>query len=367
MKKKILFFDFTLPYLLIDSDFPVGGAAVQLSNWISGFLQYGYKIGILVPKGSPESPNSEIQYVETYNLNYGIRKLRLLYYQIPNIYKAIKGFEPNYLYHGVPGITSFFLAIICRRLNIKFVLRISNDFLTDEQIKYRYNYIERKSLHFAIKLADSIICQNSYQYENLVNKYSKEKIHKLHNPYNLKNIKPIIVSRSNYVSWVGVFQYQKNLKLLLSIAISLPEVEFRIAGKSWEVIDKETKEALEGLKRLPNVKFVGYLGRKEVVDFISESRLLLNTSRYEGFTNTFLEAFSVGTPIVCPSNVDPDNIIQNYNLGIVSSENNGLKEAILNILNDREYSDYSKRIIKYLKDFHDINQLTYRLINFINR
>jgi len=69
------------------------------------------------------------------------------------------------------------------------------------------------------------------------------------------------------------------------------------------------------LKELPNVKFSGYIKRADMNNFLSEAYALLNTSHFEGFSNTFLEAWAVGTPVISTIYVNPDNIINEKSLG----------------------------------------------------
>ncbi len=71
------------------------------------------------------------------------------------------------------------------------------------------------------------------------------------------------------------------------------------------------------LTKLQNVEFVGLIPHDEVTSFLTEAYCLLNTSLFEGFSNTFLEAFSVGTPVVTLG-VNPDFILTIYDLGFVN-------------------------------------------------
>lgn len=73
----------------------------------------------------------------------------------------------------------------------------------------------------------------------------------------------------------------------------------------------------------------------KVLSFLSKSHLLLNTSYYEGFYNTFLESLSVKTPIVTTQAVDPNNFIQKNNLGFICMEHS-------------DFANYSKKIYKFL-------------------
>jgi glycosyltransferase involved in cell wall biosynthesis len=110
---------------------------------------------------------------------------------------------------------------------------------------------------------------------------------------------------------------EKGLKRLYEVASLLRKEQFVIAGKESTNYDPETKQYVEKLKQLPNVKFCGYLSRTQVLPYLAKARFLLNTSVYEGFSNTFLESLQVGTPVITGAHVNPDSIISNNNLGII--------------------------------------------------
>ena len=120
MVKKILFYDIKYPDLQQNSDIPVGGATVQLHSWIKGFSSVGWKIGVLVPQKTKKSLDSKVQFIETFDLNFGIPKIRYFFYKIPKLFFAIKRYKPDYLYHGLPGPESMLLLLICKILRIKF-------------------------------------------------------------------------------------------------------------------------------------------------------------------------------------------------------------------------------------------------------
>jgi len=119
-------------------------------------------------------------------------------------------------------------------------------------------------------------------------------------------------------------------------------------------LDEETITALSNLKKLKNVNFIGYLKREQVLDFFAKAIGLLATSYYEGFSNTFLEAFVSGTPVVAPLRIDPDHIISRNKLGLTSDSDEDLHKLIIQ-LNEMEVARYEvlvKRCRSYVLTHH---------------
>lgn len=152
-------------------------------------------------------------------------------------------------------------------------------------------------------------------------KYPGKSAIKISNPLYVANQETVEeVDTRRYIAWLGIYRYPKNLKLLFQIASLLKNEQFLIAGKESSNCDEETSVYLQKLKQLPNVKFTGFLQRADILPFLANVRFLLNTSRFEGFSNTFLEALAVGTPILSSVHVNPDSIISKNNLGIIYND-----------------------------------------------
>jgi glycosyltransferase involved in cell wall biosynthesis len=171
------------------------------------------------------------------------------------------------------------------------------------------------------------------------------------------------------VAWLGNFRKPKNLPLLLDVARRLPDIEFRIGGMPSPDMDDETRNAVDALKRLPNTRFVGYIKRTDVVPFLSEAVVLLNTSHYEGFSNTFLEAFAAGTPVVAPRRVDPDLIITQRGLGCATDQDGALAECIEPIwrLDRAGYDALSRKCRAYVEAEHSPQNKARELIAILSR
>jgi len=215
---------------------------------------------------------------------------------------------------------------------------------------------------FHLRLSNLILCQNIYQFENIKRSYRKVNVEIIYNPYRYSRINSFQQHRS-YIAWVGIFQYQKNLPELVRVAKDLPHLSFRVAGACSSSIDEETRCAFYELKKLKNVKLVGLIARDEVNQFLSNAICLLNTSRYEGFSNTFLESFSAHTPVVTRKVIDPDGIIQRYSLGLVVNEYSELSNAITELTSNKIYQ--SDNYEKYLLLHHNPEMLAHRLLKIL--
>jgi len=121
-----------------------------------------------------------------------------------------------------------------------------------------------------------------------------------------------------------------------------------------KLADAVTLAAFETLKTLPNVDYVGYTKRTEVPTFLHNASALLNTSHYEGFSNTFLESLAVGTPIITSVGVDPDNIVIDNNLGHVVDGADAYVKAINTIIDGASNSndELASRCRQFVNDHH---------------
>lgn len=365
---RFMFYDDKLINILLQEEKPSGGAAVQAYGWVRGLLEEGQDIHIITNKnqGGALKPECEdLSLVPLYDKQKGIRWFRWLYYRLPYIYSKIKETKPDYLYQGVPGWTSFLIGVICYLLGIKYIMRVSNDYLLDDRFYKNYSKTHRFFQKLGFRLSYCILCQNEYQYGIIKKEYPGKKAIKIANPFFVKSTGALTSFESkHYIAWLGLYQYQKNLKLLYEIATNLKEEHFLVAGKESSKCDEETISYLKKLEQLPNVHFAGFLQREEVLPFLSQAKYLLNTSHYEGFSNTFLEAMSVGTPIISSERVNPDSIISDYDLGIIYKNADDLQRQLSSVT-PGAYAHMSESVRSYILEKHEYRSLARRLLLFL--
>lgn len=365
---RFLFYDDKIMNILVKKERPSGGAAVQSYGWIRGLLAAGEEIHVLTHAPEREDIKEEcqdIRVVPLYNMQKGIRCVRWLYYRMPYLYKAIRRNKPDYFYESVPCWKSFVFGIICWSLGIKYILRISNDCLVDDRVSKSRSRLQLFFQRLGMKLSYCILCQNNYQFNIISRTFPGKRIFKISNPVYLHppSVCAPLFPR-NYIAWLGIFQYQKNLPLLYEIASLLSHEHFAVAGKEHPDCDDETSYFIRKLRELPNVHFLGFLNREEVLPFLAKAKFLLNTSHYEGFSNTFLEAMSVATPIITSQNVNPDNIISDNKLGLIFRDAEDLRQQISNI-DPESYRYMSASAAEYVRE-HDYRVLSKRLLGMLS-
>ena len=368
---KLLFLDFDIPYLLKDTDYPIGGACVRQYALAKGIIELGHHVGILSWKGAKEFVGKDVgfDWVETFPLHGGIRKLRWFYKRFPSLIRAVKKYNPDYLLQKCSGSYTGVLAFISDLLKIPFVYMASNDVDADGRYRKNLNLIEQITCKYGLKRAKAIFSQNSYQYREFKKRFPQKNIFKIYNPYFLTEDLPEIKDRAKrkYIAWIGIYQYQKNLPALYKIVKKLPDFEFKIAGKERKNLDKDTKSVLVRLRKCENGKFVGYLRRTEIIPFLSSALALINTSHYEGFSNVFLESFASGTPVITTSRVDPDDIIANNKLGLVAKDYCEIPKLIISLKNSKDYNSMAHRCRDYVMKNHDPKVIAKKFIDSLKK
>jgi glycosyltransferase involved in cell wall biosynthesis len=121
------------------------------------------------------------------------------------------------------------------------------------------------------------------------------------------------------ILWVGSFIDAKDPLALLAVVESLPEVPFWMVGTDRGIRGRSLAAAVrERAAHLTNLELITPRPRGEILKLYERAIAVVNTSRYEGFPNTFLEAWARGKPAVS-LRVDPDGVIGRYGLGVAAN------------------------------------------------
>lgn len=135
-----------------------------------------------------------------------------------------------------------------------------------------------------------------------------------------------------FVFWAGMVKRLKAIDLVLAAFARLrrarPELELVVAG----MMKTEDLEIAAGL-RAEGVRYVGPLGRNEVLALMAAAELTVNLSRNEGMPRSSLEALALGGRVALPPEVPefarfcPEHVVTAQDPAVVAAELERLLEA----------------------------------------
>ncbi|MBI3511409.1 MAG: glycosyltransferase family 4 protein [Bacteroidetes bacterium] len=242
----------------------------------------------------------------------------------------------------------------------KFILRIASDMDLggknfDQKETEEWNRISLEQLKNIVICSNHIFVQNRSQLEMLERFSAKGEV--LYNPVDLEHHADNKIEKKYDALWVGKSSGVKRPELMLEIARIMKSNSFCM------VCNRLDAEMHDRLKQSvpPNVNWLNTVPADQIESLFASSKLLINTSSFEGFPNTFLQAAKYGVPVIS-MNVDPEGMLSKHHAGIVAGDS--LEKVIgetENILQQEEiYQRMSAAAKNYVTQFHDKKKIMER-------
>lgn len=206
---------------------------------------------------------------------------------------------------------------------------------------------------WGLSLSDIIFVQHQQQFAGLRPLLQEKAVILRSMVRQMANTKPH-AERDPYVVWTAVLRQPKRPDVLISLARQLPHIHFIVCGglTTHRCPPGYGEQMVSEMHATPNIEYLGQVAPDKSLQIIANSSVLLSTSDEEGFPNTFLEAWSSGTPVVS-INIDPDNIITHTKLGRVSHSIEQTLVDLQFLLDSPRYrDDIAARARNYVADNH---------------
>lgn len=350
-----------------------GGAELQISLLAKSLAMKGDEVVIIDPFAESSFRTSDgIQVLNVPNWNKGIRGLRFFIYKIPSLFKLFKEQNADYYYVRMRYYLYLIPFLISKRTRAKFILSIACDLdVLSIYKKYKYEYKGNIGLFkfltlslpndlvfkYLLNNADIVVFQHKEQQE-LAGKLSNKSF-VFPNIIDLKNF-PLFENRSGlYYIYVGSLTLLKGSDIFLNLVNKLPNIPIVIVGQPR---DQKSALIFEELKKYPNVVLKGWLNHQDTIQLIAKAKALINTSHYEGFPNIFLESWALGVPVIS-LNVNPDNILNKYQLGICcEGDLQKMQEYIESSFTDKFLKE---NLMSYVSTFHDFESSALRFTSLL--
>jgi glycosyltransferase involved in cell wall biosynthesis len=328
----------------------MGGAELQQHLIGSELSRRGRGVTFITRKPEAAEPCrcKDIDVITTFRQSDGWPVLRFFYPRTYTILKALYSVDTDVYY--VRG-SSFILALVVlvakwHKRAVVFCGAYDLDF---EPKKIQLPSPRDKWMYlWGLKQVDVVIAQNETQ-QRLAQDNLGITAEKIHNCY------PAVsghFSLNPEALWVGNFRDTKNPEAYLALAKNIPEFRFNmIGGKPGQ---RDFQEIVGAAKKIANLNYLGFQPLEETDKYFEKVKLFVNTSEYEGFPNTFLQAWSRGVPVI--SFVDPDGLITKNDLGIVVKNLNEMTDCARAILNN-ELVFSNENIRRYFLENHLVEKI----------
>jgi glycosyltransferase involved in cell wall biosynthesis len=267
----------------------------------------------------------------------GLPGLRFFHPRWTSLIAALRRADADLYYHNSAEYVTGQVALWCQLAGRRFVYSVASDPACDANLRVMPTRRERELYRYGIRRADTIITQTRAQQERLLSNFGVTS-RVLPMPCPGPSLDDRIPRPRPSVGlpralWVGRIAQMKRPDMLLAVADAMPELAFDLVGEADQ--DRSYAAAVLAKARLrANVTVHGRVGRDGLAKLYGQASVLCCTSTYEGFPNTFLEAWSHGVPVV--STIDPDGLIAALELGETGRDAPGLVAAIRNVLASRE-------------------------------
>ena len=306
----------------------IGGVERQTSQMAKWLAKREFEASMLT-LDEGQQDGIEIDGVKVFKMcrkEEGIKGLRFFWPKWTSLNAAMKRANADIYYQNCGGYETGQVAMWCRKHGRKFVYSVASDPDCDAGLPAMRTRRDKLLYRYGLKHADAVIVQTTRQ-QNMLKDGFNIKATIIPMPCGLdSNTARTDTSQENPgVLWVGRISREKRFEWLIDIAKKCPDITFNVVGMANS--DSEYSNTLiKQSATVPNIKIHGRVPHNQMSSYYCKSKLLCCTSSYEGFPNTFLEAWSCGLPVV--SSFDPDNVIAEHNLGWTASTVDELVNAI---------------------------------------
>jgi glycosyltransferase involved in cell wall biosynthesis len=166
-------------------------------------------------------------------------------------------------------------------------------------------------------------------------------------------VPPWRADRRDGALWVGTLRALKRPEIFVDLAAAMPAHRFVLCGGAGEDPGVAAR-VLSATARMSNLENAGFVPYRDIATRFATARVLVNTSTYEGFPNTFVLAWLHGA-VVLSLGVDPDGRLERDGLGVVARDPQSLQMELASLLtDDARYAAIASRARAHAELHHDI-------------
>ncbi len=243
-------------------------------------------------------------------------------FDVPHLLRLLKRLQPDVIYQRVGCAYTGAAAYFSHRSQRRMVWHISSD-RDLMPLAWRLSWrspieqLNKSMIEYGARRADAVIVQNSQQAALLHRYYGRSDA--VHVPnFHVAPSAPMVKPADRVtVCWVGNIKSLKQADVFVRLAIDFqerPDVEFVMVGAP-QMRQNEWERLLAKIRGSPNLNYRGPQPQAVVEELLARAHVLVNTSAYEGFPNTFIQSWLRAVPVISLC-VNPDGVFDDDRYGI---------------------------------------------------
>lgn len=343
----------------------MGGAEMQIKYFMQACRQLGHEVHYIYEDKGKVIKNEEGIILHPMSKIPKIKfcgKVWFLYKK--GINKFLNEIKPDVIYTRLASSWIYFAAKYAEKQQINHLHCVASDKsleLTLNIFSYPIcSLIENYYINKGLRKATNIVVQNKCQHFMLQKRFNRIgiKINQMTEIFDATRL----VKNDNVLTivWIANFKKIKQPELFVELAQKLSSYSSQIRMVMCGRFVAGYESLLKKINSIEYLEYRGELKQEEVFDLLKESDILVNTSEFEGFSNTFVQAW-MRKNIVFSLNSNPDDILTNYNVGYLLPSIDLMKDKIIEILADREnLHSMQNEAYSYVMQNHSIDNCMFK-------
>lgn len=317
------------------ADRRAGGSELQQTLLARALARRGWPVSMVVADhGQPDGAVWDgVKTYKAYRPEVGIPVIRFVHPRWTRLHAAMRRADADIYYTSCAGGHLAQVVLFARPRGRKVIFRVASDSDCDPRALLVRYWRDRKLYGWGLRRADLVLAQTSAQQKALARNFGVSSV--VIDPlFEAAERLPPLEARDIAVLWIGNLRPLKRPGLLLDLAARLPHLSFHLIGGPLPGTEAFFEQVRRRAAALPNVTFHGFVLQHRIADYVERARVLVSTSEIEGFPNTYLQAWSHGTPVV--AFIDPQRLIGRHRLGIVVNDPEELRAAVAKLAGDAD-------------------------------
>ncbi len=259
------------------------------------------------------------------------------YFRILDIIRAVVSFHGKTIFIDVYSGAAFKIAEIVSKIavfrNKKLILILHGGKLSEFESQFPARVKKVFNRAFRIQTPSHFI-KNYFEKKGYSIQYKSNAINLTAFSYSKPNLEPI------KLLWVRAFNSIYNpelaIRILQEVKKLYPEVSLTMVGPD-NGLRTETEKLIQELNLLDSVKMVGSVPNHELLNYYQSHSVYINTTSYESFGMSMMEAAACGIPMVSTSVGEiPFLWTHQENILLVNDfDPNGFASCIQNLISDQ--------------------------------